>query len=192
MDHIWQPIGIALQVLRHTRDLGTHVSFGASMIGITINQRIDEAIKTAQQIAHMPSPIKIEATLIRMAVFPKGLYGIEAAPCTLAKLRKLRTVILGIIGPCSTLRSPAMVFAAAADGDDLDPLAQIASLRTTTLRRYLAWYPHLKTKALGLLDHYLRKKREDDEDEAQQGNETEGEDEIDFPRGRFGKRPSLN
>ena len=73
MDYIWQPIGTTLQVLRHTRDLGTHVSFGASMIGTTINQRLDEAIKTAQHIAHMPFPIKIKATLIRMAVFPKRL-----------------------------------------------------------------------------------------------------------------------
>ena len=120
MDYVWQPIGMTLQVLRHTRDLVTHVSFGASMIGTTINQRLDEAIKTAQHIAYMPFPIQIKATLIRMGDFPKGLYGVEAAPCTLAKLRKLRSINLGIIGPSSTLRSPAMVFAAATDGDALD------------------------------------------------------------------------
>ena len=93
------------------------------MIGTTINNRIDEAMKTAEQIAKMPFTTKVKATLIRMAAFPKGLYGIEAAPCTMAKLLKLRTVVLRIIGPSSTLRSPAMVFAAAVDGDDLDPLA---------------------------------------------------------------------
>ena len=111
------------------------------MILTTINNRLDEAIKTAEQIAKMPFPIKAKATLIRMAVFPKGLYGIEAAPCTMAKILKLRTIILRIICPNSTLRSPAMVCAVAVGGDDLDPLAQVASLRTATLRRYTAWYP---------------------------------------------------
>ena len=76
----------------------------------------------------------------------------------MAKLMTLRTVVLIIIGPNSTLRSPAMVFAAAVDGDDLDPLAQVASLRTTTLRRYLAWYPRLKEKANSLLTRYLGQK----------------------------------
>ena len=127
----------------------------------------------------MPFPLRIKATLIRMAVFPKGLYGIEAAPCTMAKLQKLRTVVLRIIGPNSTLRSLAMVFAASADGDDLDPIAQTASLRTTTLRRYLAWYPHFKKKANVLLTHYLKQKEEDGEESAQQPTDTEDEeDEI--------------
>ena len=85
------------------------------MIGTTINNRIDEAIKTAEQFAKMPFPIKMKATLIRMSVFPTGLYGVEAAPCTMATFQKLRTVILRIIGPNSMLRSPDMVFAAAAD-----------------------------------------------------------------------------
>ena len=82
----------------------------------------------------------------------------------MAKLQKLRTVILRIIGPNSMLRSPAMVFAAAADGDDLDPIAQTASLRTTTLRRYLAWYPQLKAKTNTRLTHYLKQKEEDGEE----------------------------
>jgi hypothetical protein len=61
-----------------------------------------------------------------------------------------------------------MVFAAAADGDDLDPFAQTASLRTSTLRRYLAWYPRLKQKAEHLLKVYLAQKEEDDKVETQQ------------------------
>ena len=125
------------------------------------------AIKTAEQIAKMQFPIRIKATLIRMAVFPKGLYGIEAAPCTMPKVQKLRTLILSIMCPNSTLRSPAMVFAAAADGNDLDPLAQAASLRTTTLRRYTAWYPQLKADANSLLAHYLKQKEEDEDESAQ-------------------------
>ena len=28
VEHLWAPIGVTLQVLRHTRDLGTHISFG--------------------------------------------------------------------------------------------------------------------------------------------------------------------
>ena len=133
--HLWTPIGKILNVLRHTRDLGTHISFNASMVGTTVNQRIEDAIKTVEKIARLPFSVKVKATLIRMAAFPKALYGIEAAPCTLAKLQALRTVVLKAVGPSSTLRSPAMVFAAAVDGDDLDPYAQVASLRLTTMRR---------------------------------------------------------
>ena len=43
--HFWMPIHATLNVLRHTRDLGTHLSFGASLIGTTINNRVEEAIK---------------------------------------------------------------------------------------------------------------------------------------------------
>ena len=134
------------------------------MVGTTINDRIDEAVHTAEHIARMPFSTIIKATLVRMAVFPKGLYGIEAAPCTMAKLRKLRTVVLKAVGPNPTLMSPAMVVAAASDGDDLDPVAQTASLRTTTLRRHLAWHPKLKEKAEDLLKYYLPQNEEDDKD----------------------------
>ena len=69
------------------------------MVGTTINERIDEAINTADHIAQMPFSTKNKATLLRMAAFPKALYGIEAAPCTMAKLLKLRTVVLKAVGP---------------------------------------------------------------------------------------------
>ena len=55
------------------------------MIGTTINNRIEEAIKTVEQIPRMPFPTKVKATFIRMAAFPEGLCGIEAAPRTMAK-----------------------------------------------------------------------------------------------------------
>ena len=95
-----------------------------------------------------------------MSGFPKALYGIEAAPCTEAKLDKLRTAIVDTIGPNSTLRSPEMVFLAATDGDDLDPIAQVASLRLTAMRRFLAIYPNLKHQAGELLDYYINQKQE--------------------------------
>jgi len=158
--HIWKSINKKLKVLSHTRDLGTHLSLNAAMVGTTINERIDETIATIQKIARMPFGIKIKATLIRMSGFPKALYGIEAAPCTEAKLDKLRTAIVDTIGPNSTLRSPEMVFLAATDGDDLDPIAQVASLRLTAMRRFLAIYPNLKHQAGELLDYYINQKQE--------------------------------
>ena len=48
-----------------------------------------------------------------------------------------------------------MVFLAATDGDDLDPHAQVASIRLTAMRRFLAIYPDLKQQAGELFDYYI-------------------------------------
>ena len=166
VDHKWAPIGNVSNVLRHTRDLGTHLSLNLAMIGTTINQRIEGATNTVEKIARLPFTTKVKATLIRMAAFAKAFYGIEAAPCTTTRLSKLRTAVINAIGPNNLLRSPAMVFIAATDGDDLDPVAQVAFLRLTTMRRLLAWYPNLKKEADHLLEFYLEQKKRDKENKS--------------------------
>ena len=70
-----------------------------------------------------------------------------------------------------------MVFAAAVDGDDLDPVAQVASLRLTTLRRLLAWYPNLKEKADHVLSFYLEQISKDNENCEQEQDTKDMEDE---------------
>ena len=115
------------------------MSLIVAMIETTANDRIKEATKTIDKLSRLPFTTKVKATLIRMAGFAKALYGIEAAPCTASCLGKLRTAVVNAVGPHSSMRSPGLVFMAAADGDDLDPIGQVASLRLTTMRRLLAW-----------------------------------------------------
>ena len=95
----------------------------------------------------MPFSSRLKATLIRMVGFAKAFDGIEVAPCTMACLAKMRTAVTNAMGPISGMRSPEIVFVAAADGDDMDPYTQVASLRLTTMRRLLAWHPNLRPEA---------------------------------------------
>lgn len=179
--YVWNPLGQDLDVLTHTRDLGTHLFLNVALIGSSVNDRIKESTKTIDKISRLPFTTNVKATLIRVSVFAKALYGIEAAPCTASCVVKLRTLVVNAVGPHSSMRSPGLVFMAAADGDDLDPVAQVASLRPTTMRRLLAWYPSLKPEAEQLLEFYLeqnmvdggKNKPEDDDQENQDLGEEE-------------------
>ena len=127
-----------LEVNTECRDLGTHVNVGEKLVGKTVNDRVDEAIKILRKIRRFPISKKKKAILIRTAGLSKALYGCEAAPVGTAHTKKLGKAILDIIGPKSGKRSRSLAFSVCSDGQDLEPEANILSRRVAMLRRMMS------------------------------------------------------
>ena len=107
----------------HTRDLGAHLSLSGRGIGTTLTKRMVKATVVARRIRRLPTTYARKAMLVRTKVLTMGLYGIEATFCAEAaiNINGLRTAITDTIAPFTSLRSPALVFAACSFGEDVDP-----------------------------------------------------------------------
>ena len=105
---VWKYIGQKIKVVVHTRDLGSHLCTGKTLVAPTITDRLIEATKMVERIRRTPYSYRQKAQMIRVAAIPKGLYGAEAAAVPEQALQAFRTAIANTIAPPSRLRSLAM------------------------------------------------------------------------------------
>ena len=105
------------------------------MLGKTITDRMNAAIKTVGKIRWFKYSYSQKAALIRTAVLPKALHCCEPAPVCERTLQKLRSAIADVICPHSQHKSVGLAYHFASHGSDLDPGIHILSRRITMLRR---------------------------------------------------------
>ena len=143
-DHLWEVLGTKVPVVTHMRDLGSHLSVGATLQGATITARLKKACRIVYKIAKTNLAFFNKAKLIRTVALATGLYGSEAAPVCDQALASLRTAIARTIGPHSRLTNNAMKFLLESHGTDLDPAVEVLSRRVMVLKRILAKHSHMQ------------------------------------------------
>ena len=153
--HTWRSLnGLALPVLTHARDLGTHINFGQSLVGKTINDRIKQAMAVCAKISGLQVTRKRKASIVRSIVLAKAMYGIEAAPPCDALLTKLGSRILKCVGFRNKVKCNALAFDLVQEAGDLDPRLHVMVNRVVMIRRMVARSAGVLHKIRNILQAY--------------------------------------
>ncbi len=152
--------GKKLQVLNHTRDLGTHATYAGRYVGATLVARAKEAVATARRARRLPHPKHAKARLARTVVLAKALYGCEAAPLSDQVTRQLQAALTKLVGSPADRACNALTFDLCSAGQDLDPVAQILARRVVMGRRMIAKRPARGTVVKKLLHWYKEAEQE--------------------------------
>jgi hypothetical protein len=140
-NQVWSCLGATIPVKTHMRDLGAHLSTGCRLHSTTLARRLRQAKPIAVRVGRLPASEVQKDNAIIGKVNGLALYGSETQPIPEAALSELQTAIVNAVGPRSTRRSPAVVFAiAAARGRELDPNVIQVVRKVRLFRR--AWFKH--------------------------------------------------
>ena len=130
--------GLVIPVSTHARDLGTHINFGQTLVGKTINDRMKQALTVCTKISGLQVTRKRKAHIVRSIVLAKATYGSEAAPPCDALLAKLASRILKCVGFRSKVKCNAIAFDLTQEAGDLDPRLHVMVNRVLMVRRMIA------------------------------------------------------
>eukprot|EP00969_Alexandrium_andersonii_P011383 495180-Alexandrium_andersonii.AAC.1 len=88
-----------VKVACDARDLGTHISLGSRMVGVTGTKRLKHATACARALEALRAPFETKLACVGSKILPGGLYGAQAAPVAKKELNELGTAILRALYP---------------------------------------------------------------------------------------------
>ena len=97
--------------------------------------RMRKTAESLRALQRKKALYKAKVGLIRSKQLPKALYGCETAPVNESALTKLQTRIVDTLTFTTTMRSPDLTFAVAANGIEVGPDIAIFKNRVLGMRR---------------------------------------------------------
>eukprot|EP00969_Alexandrium_andersonii_P214718 9483107-Alexandrium_andersonii.AAC.1 len=120
------------------RDLGAHISLGATAVSPTGAKRLEAAAEVARAAGQLKAPHQRKLACIAGKVMPGGLYGCQAGPVPQKQLRKLGSAVAQAIYPGAAAgRARALAQSVAARGT-IDPQIVMLVMRAVAVRRQRA------------------------------------------------------
>ena len=96
-----------MEVKRHMRDLGAHLTLSGSAVATTFSSRTSRAARALERARRLPLPLARKRRLTRGKAYAMGLYGVEATPFTTATAMTLRPKAAdAVVGKHQIMRSP--------------------------------------------------------------------------------------
>ena len=151
----WKHINKTIPIKNNFRDLGTHLNFTNAHNGATLTKRMEAGINMCTRLKWLGLSIQTREKIVLTNILPAAMYGIESTRACKSTLEKLRSAILGVIGPSSHKRSVDMSFEFVGTNKDLDPMSYMLTRRVLELRRNISKNP----KREGLVKLILKRNK---------------------------------